>query len=97
MNQGQGQQGSIDMFLSSFQCKIPVLLHTPDLMVAGYQSFQIEKLVLEFFTGTYLWDEKDQDADKEEANPLHVEDEEVGEDAGKKKIEPLASLKSLTC
>ena len=72
------------MFLGSFQCEIPVLPHTPDLVVPGYQSFQIEKPVSEFFTGTYPWDEKDQDADKEEANSLHVEDEEVGEDAGKK-------------
>ena len=82
MIQGQGQQGGIDVFLGSFQCEIPVLPHTPDLVVPGYQSFQIEKPVSEFFTGTYPWDEKDQDADKEEANSLHVEDEEVGEDAG---------------
>ena len=85
MNWGQGLQGSIDMFLSSFQCKIPVLLHAVDLVIPGHQSFQIEKLVSEFFTGTYPWDEKDQDTDKEEANSLDVEEEEVGEDAGKKK------------
>ncbi|EDR07751.1 uncharacterized protein LACBIDRAFT_327704 [Laccaria bicolor S238N-H82] len=82
MNQGQSQQDCIDMFLGSFQCQIPVP-HTADLMAPRYQSFQIEKPVSEFFTGTYPWDEKDQDADKEEAHSLDVEDEEIGEDAGK--------------
>ncbi|EDR04580.1 uncharacterized protein LACBIDRAFT_330517 [Laccaria bicolor S238N-H82] len=64
------------MFLGSFQCQIPVP-HMADLMAPRYQSFQIEKPVSEFFTGTYPWDEKDQDADKEEAHSLDVEDEEI--------------------
>jgi len=37
MNQGQSQQGSIDVFLSSFQCQILVLLlHTADLVEPRY-------------------------------------------------------------
>jgi len=82
MNQGQSQQGCIDMFLDTFQCQI-LVLHTAGLVEPRYQSFQIEELMSEFFTGTYPWDEKAQDADKEEAHSLDVEDEEVGEDAGK--------------